>query len=531
MKKTLMRVVSYVLVAALAISGTVAYLQDEDSDVNVMTLGNVSIAQHEYERELNADGTYKTATIDGVNSYVLKDFEQAKPLLPSSVVVSSTPWDSIPVRMSQVDSYGGMDTFLPKTNAQDKFVTVENTGKTDAYIRTLVAIEVGTADPSLLSFSNHFTWVDNKIGVTEIDGNNYYLHEFTYSGWQAGGRHVGGILPAGDTSYPSLCQVYIKPEATNEDMVKLDGNGNGTLDILVVSQAIQAFGFKDSEEALNAGFGDITATNHPWVDNAPVIPAVVEAADSAALAKAVADNEKAIVVLKNGNYETNLKVAGGKDITIIGTGKDTVLSGQIATTSSTAGTITLQNLTVKVDNSIADSTGISQTGKSAIAIWGNQTVICENVTFDMSLANSTAITSWWDTGVGTTIIARNCTFNCNGQRPIRATGNVTVENCTFNDPYRYAVQLTAKADTATELDKAIINFHNNTIVNGENGKAFVYGIQLEGADYGCNDCVINGAGNTIENGGADSAMYYCECGKVVHETIEWNTEVAAVHEG
>ena len=53
-------------------------------------------------------------------------------------------------------------------------------------------------------------------------------------------------------------------------------------------------------------------------------------------------------------------------------------------------------VTVKVDDTIIDSTGISQTSKSAIAIWGNQTVICNNVTFDMTLANSTAITSWWD---------------------------------------------------------------------------------------------------------------------------------------
>jgi predicted ribosomally synthesized peptide with SipW-like signal peptide len=250
-----------------------------------------------------------------------------------------------------------------------------------------------------------------------------------------------------------------------------------------------------------------------------------------ALENIITDDEvtNAKIDLANGNYDTNFKVDGGKNLTIEGNGKDTVLSGQIATTSSTAGTITLKNMTIKVDDSIADSTGISQTGKSAIAIWGNQTVICENVTFDMSLADSTAITSWWDTGVGTTIIVRNCTFNCNGQRPIRATGNVTVENCTFNDPYRYAVQLTAKSSTATEMNKASINFKNNTIVNGVSGKAFVYGIQLEGSDYGCHDCVINGAGNTIVDGGADSTMYYCECGKVDHATIEWDVETTPVH--
>ena len=73
MKKVLLMCTAYVLVAALAIGGTVAYLQDDDSDVNVMTLGNVSIEQHEYERVVNADGTFATDTIDGVTSYVLKE--------------------------------------------------------------------------------------------------------------------------------------------------------------------------------------------------------------------------------------------------------------------------------------------------------------------------------------------------------------------------------------------------------------------------------------------------------------------------
>lgn len=237
-----------------------------------------------------------------------------------------------------------------------------------------------------------------------------------------------------------------------------------------------------------------------------------------------------------GTHITNVKIPGGSNITIVGEGESTVLEGQIATTSSTEGTLTLRNLVINVNDKIVDSTGISQTGKSAIAIWGTQTVVCENVTFNMSLSDSTAITSWWDTGIGTSIVVRNCVFNANGQRPIRATGNVTVENTTFNDPYRYAVQLTAKASTATLLDKATINFKNNTIVNGASGKSFVYGIQFEGKDYGCNNLVVNGEGNTIVAGEWDtenaSAMYFCECcPKVDHDTIEWNVEVDVAHEG
>lgn len=244
-----------------------------------------------------------------------------------------------------------------------------------------------------------------------------------------------------------------------------------------------------------------------------------------------------IVILKTGDtaLTTNIKIEGGRNITlrgITGNAADVKLNGQIATTSSTAGTLTIKDVTILVDSGIVDSTGISQTGKSAIAVWGNQTVNCENVVFDMSLSDSTAITGWWDTGVGTTINAKDCVFNCNGQRPLRSCGNMTVEGCTFNDPYRYAIQLTAKASTATELENAVVIFKNNTINAGTtSSKNVVYGIQLEGESYGCSNLIVNGEENKINLGetGKTGTMYYCECGKVDHTTLVWNTEVPAVH--
>lgn len=282
LKNVLLTGLSFVLVAAVAIGGTFAYLTSTDDDVNVMTLGNVAIAQHEYERVVNADGTYATKTIDNVTSYVLKDFTQAKPLLPSAIDTTTWEgwdWDSTVVRMTQVDSYGGMQVFKAASNAQDKFVTIENTGDTDAYVRTLVAIEIGSTDGSLIGTSYHSTWTDTDFDPSttkvsdplyiQIDGKNYMLQEYIYAGGQLSDgswRHENGILPAGDTSYPNLSQVYIKSVATNEDMEKIDGNDNGTLDILVVSQAVQAEGFASAETALDAAFGDITTTNHPWVD-------------------------------------------------------------------------------------------------------------------------------------------------------------------------------------------------------------------------------------------------------------------------
>lgn len=309
MKKILMMVLSLVLVAALSIGGTVAYLQDTDEDVNVMTLGSVKIEQHEYERATNADGTYKTSIFDNQTSYVLKDFTQGKPLLPATALdANGNPYnygagdyDSTRVKMSQVGSHGSMDVFVNK-NAQDKFVTVENTGKTDAYVRTIIAYELGSVANfrDVINTSSFMTaedvWNVTDIGVVEIDGNKYYVSEYIYNGAKAlGGVHENGVLPAGDTTYPSLAQVYMKATATNEDVEKIDGNNNGTYDILVVSQAVQTAGFDDAETALNAGFGDITTTNHPWAGavNAPVVPVVVS--DAAELNAAIAAGGSAVL--------------------------------------------------------------------------------------------------------------------------------------------------------------------------------------------------------------------------------------------
>lgn len=465
-KKSIVLIVSIVLAVAIGLGGTLAFFTDRDSDTNVFTVGNVDI-------ELN------------------EDFVQNSTLMPG-VEINKDTW-------------------------------ITNQGTNPAYVWMTVAVPEGLHDCVDL------TWTDDAspegpVDAKDADGNPYKVYLVK----------VEEPLEPGEETPVMLDSVKLKPTVDYRDgQFVLVENGEVTpidydladAHIPVSAFAIQTEGFENFDEAY-AAYGD------QWGDFVVEKSNIVNASTSDELAKAVEDaaGEDVMILLEAGEYETNFKVEGGTNLTIVGAGEDTVLSGQIASTSSTAGTLTLQNLTYKVDDSIQDSTGISQTGKSAIALWSNQKVVCQNVTFEMSLKDSTAITTWWDVKEGTSVTVKDCTFNCNGQRPIRATGHVTVENTTFNDPYRYALQLTAKTSTADQMDKAIINFNNNTIVNGENGKAFVYGIQLEGADYGCHDCVINGTGNTIEEGGADSAMYYCECGKVEHETIEWNTEVPAVHE-
>lgn len=437
MKKKITALLLVVALVAIAVAGsTMAYFSDTDQAVNVATVGNVKIEQHEYERVLNADGTFKTATIDNQTSYVLQTFTQGKPLMPSAINTTTWEgwdWDSTAVRMSQVDSYGGMQVFKTASNALDKFVVVENTGRSGAYIRTLVAIEVGTGNPALVGTSYHGTWTSNDIGVINVDGNNYYLKEYVYNGGQLSDgswRHEGGLLPAGDTAYPSLAQVYLKSEATNEDAEALDGNGNGLHEILVFTQAVQAAGFENAEAALNAAFGDITTTNHPWKSEEPRLPILVstDAELQAALDSAVDGDTIVFADDITGDVTATQK----PDVAITIDGNGYTMAG-VLTVDGKSGTyltagLTVKNLTFKADSISADACIRLGNGDNATRYTCNVTV--DGCTFDVP--GAVGVKSY--TGGDKNLVITGCTATSNAHSLCQLKGidGVLVEKCNVN---------------------------------------------------------------------------------------------------
>ena len=119
LNRKLVMVLALVLSVAMATSGTMAYLSDEDSDVNVMTLGNVDIEQIEEKRDENGE---------------LIDYPSHpgnQPLFPAVGDLAAT----------EIDLYGTKLNVWNNANVLDKFVTVENTGKSDAFVRTVFAVE------------------------------------------------------------------------------------------------------------------------------------------------------------------------------------------------------------------------------------------------------------------------------------------------------------------------------------------------------------------------------------------------------
>lgn len=264
MKKKIMIGVSYAAVAALAVGGTMAYFTSTGNDTNVFTVGNVKIEQHEYQR---ADG------VDHINPGAVEGdlvpFEQGKTLIPA--VPANDLSSDYSAEMNDLFNWGyytdgvggnGLWNDDKISNVMDKFVFVENTGKTDAYYRTVIAFECpegmkygqGPSDGSEfmmnINGNDRFSWTEE--GYTEIDGTRYLLMTATYN----------EVLTPGEISRPSLLQIVMTHNATSED-AELIGD---TYEVLVASQAVQADDKTTAAEMLDKAFGKITTESHPWVD-------------------------------------------------------------------------------------------------------------------------------------------------------------------------------------------------------------------------------------------------------------------------
>lgn len=222
-KKILLLVTTYVLIAAMAIIGTVAYLTDTDAQVNVFTSGNVKI-------DLWEDF--------GDNSGIEK-------LIPAT---------------------GSAQNGTIK-NAVEKEVYVTNTGSEDAYVRVHIAIPSILDDDTDASKNPlHFNYNNENVGEglwdwskttgadytgdwnvysAEIDGIDYTVYVVTYE----------SALAAGETTVDAIWQVYLDGKVTNEDIARYTEVLGKEWKVYVAAEAAQAAGFDDAYAALNTAFG------------------------------------------------------------------------------------------------------------------------------------------------------------------------------------------------------------------------------------------------------------------------------------
>lgn len=212
MKKKILSMCLVVALLAIAIvGGTLAYFTDDDSDLNVMTTGNVSITQNE---EFDA--------------------ENAK-LIPS------------------VEDANGN----PTNNVIEKVVTVTNDGSEDAYIRTFILCEANQ-DAETGYVSTDFVWFDTNTedysgyALSDEEGNLIYVdvEGVPYEVWMF---VYDTKLDAGATSAASLEKVWLDAATTQEDM-KLVMGEDGKYNVIVFSQAVQVAGFETADAAFEAAY-------------------------------------------------------------------------------------------------------------------------------------------------------------------------------------------------------------------------------------------------------------------------------------
>ena len=259
MKKKLIAISLVVAMLAVAvIGGSLAYFTDTKSAENTFTVGGVKIAL--IEQQVNEAGD------------ALEDFEQNQVLMP---IVGSA--------QGEKDAFGQPVA----ENYIDKMVTIQNTGKSAAYVRAYFAIPSALDDGFEESFNAsmnilHFNF-GNENGVTTY--NNQWLWgsvaKPNHSGWNYLETTIDGVaynvyfadyykaLPAGETTEQFISGVYLDSHVDMKDGKYVDTRfPNADLSILagtvkcpVKVVAVQADGFDTAAKAIDAAFG---ADFNPW---------------------------------------------------------------------------------------------------------------------------------------------------------------------------------------------------------------------------------------------------------------------------
>ena len=259
----------------------------------------------------------------------------------------------------------------------------------------------------------------------------------------------------------------------------------------------------------------------------------IEAAYNAALEAGMTD---VVMTLAKGTYTIDNNFAFEKSNTLMNVtvqaangvdASDITINGRFAMSASSAqkvktgSSMTIKGLTLTTNaggETKGDAEHYYRSHNTCIYVFGGIKLTVEDCIFNINGITEASITTWGDQA--TTAVVKNCVFNCEGSGKPIAFGNGssnTIENCTFNQPKKYAVQVNhyKASDPVSQLI-----FKNNTI-NANTSKKN-YGVALDSrqeAYYNLNITVEN----NVMTGAVDGSYLYAHSdAAAIWETVTVN---------
>lgn len=252
-KKTiLVAAIAVMLVAALVVGGTLAYFTDTKSADNTFTVGNVKIDLLESSLHRENAGYVGTPgeELNPQNAELWSEVLKQGSNNTSPYKAGDTFYTDDQIEANAA-TYTCDGVELAPGQSYHKMPYVVNTGKNAAYIRIRVMIPAAL-DTAILNSSMYtttalnnkeFTMAYDSTGTVERDGVMYNVYTFTRI----------DPLAAGEMTYWNVWgTIHMDTTATNEQIAQL--LPNGTFNVLVEADAIQADGFANATDAF-AAFG------------------------------------------------------------------------------------------------------------------------------------------------------------------------------------------------------------------------------------------------------------------------------------
>ncbi len=190
---------------------------------------------------------------------------------------------------------------------------------------------------------------------------------------------------------------------------------------------------------------------------------------TAALANAA---DGATIVLNDATYEGFFSLEG-KNVTLVANGENAVINGIVWANNTTAELkgLTLTNAAGAQHPNPTNSKYYTDINEEypCVAAYLNSNITMTECTFDLVGPTVYGFYGYAENNP----VFEGCVFNCNKIRPIASNGDaITVNGCTFNNQYHYAVRIFENAG-----DAQTVVFTNN-VMQGANDKGEFEGINI-----------------------------------------------------